>query len=227
MSHKSSTLTRFTMKVSLVLLGFIVMFTTVAPGFGQTAHAASTNLIIKMPNGGKFTHTKMDFKYLQDRNFSSTQIAALGYQVRREVKFLSPDMVKKQYNALALSVGLDMSKEYVKVGTEMAASYGIQIAKKKLAEKYGQAVATKLIPYLALFSWGYTAYDMLSTVHTGQELSRLAQAASANKGLVYESIGLVGTTFKWHFWDGSSQYGAYPNAKLNPTPYQFGDVKVF
>lgn len=213
----------FKKKIALV----IIAFSLIVLNIGQKVSAAPTGLLFNMPNGGMFEHTKMDYEYINSLNLSSIEIAMLNNVVVDKVEFIPPDIVKKQYDALALDVGISMSKEYIKTGISLAISLGITKAKEELTKKYGAAIASKIIPYLNALSWSWTAYNLLSTIETGQELSRLASAAQANKGLIYEWKGLVGSTFNWYYWDGSSQYGSYPTAILNPTPYQYGDVTIY
>jgi len=47
----------------------------------------------------------------------------------------------------------------------------------------------------------------------GVELSRLATAASQNKGLIYINQRVLGDGPRWYYWNGSSQYGTYPMCK--------------
>ncbi|PYE50907.1 hypothetical protein DFQ00_103326 [Paenibacillus barcinonensis] len=139
--------------------------------------------------------------------------------------YLSPATVQIMANDLGNKVGLTMTKQGLKLAVETAASSGITAAKNKLIAKYGSSTAAKFIPYLNILAWSYTAYDLFSTINDGRSLKRLTDAAKAGKGLIYKNY-TNGSGDGWYLWDGSSKYGEYPYAVLNPNKYQLGTVKI-
>ncbi|RJG23764.1 hypothetical protein [Paenibacillus thiaminolyticus] len=147
-------------------------------------------------------------------------------EIVQRMEFIPPDVVQVMANDMLKSIGADMSKEMVKHGIKVAIASGIDKAKKSLTTKYGATKAAKIVPFLSFFAWGYTAYDILTTVADGHKASFLADAASQKKGVIYKQARSTGDMSKWYLWDGSSRYGKYPYAILNPNKYQFGRVIV-
>lgn len=185
--------------------------------------AGPTNLRFNMSNGGTWTYdgrTDTDVtKYWSAADWMSAIVV-------QKVTFLSPTQVKDQLYQLTNEVGLDMSKEVMTFGVETAVSLGIDAAKKKLTERFGASLATKAIPILSLVSWTYTAIDIVSTMGIGQNLYLLNNAARNNQGLIYVEQRNMGDMSKWYTWDGSSHYGAYPAAILNPNNWQYGNIVI-
>lgn len=188
-----------------------------------TAFASPTGLTFTMTNGGTWDYLKMDTS--TTRNWSQTDYRS--FVLVQKVTFITPDQVKNQLFSLTKSVGVDLSKSAVKYAVETAASSGIEIAKKKLIAKFGSSVAGKVIPYVSIFSWAYTAYDILSSVATGQQLTLLSNAVSKGTGLIYVKQRNTGDASRYYYWDGSSQYGKYPSAILNPNKYEYGKITKY
>ncbi|WP_145408964.1 hypothetical protein [Paenibacillus xylanexedens] len=187
------------------------------------ASAGSDNLLFKMPNGGSWKYTVMDANYVKKMGWSNHDFRVL--EVVHEMTYLSPATVQIMANDLGNKVGLTMTKQGLKLAVETAASSGITAAKQKLTAKYGASTAAKFIPYLNFFAWSYTAYDLFSTINEGRSLQRLTDAAKQGKGLIYKNK-TNGHGDGWYLWDGSSSYGEYPYAKLNPNKYQLGKVTI-
>lgn len=187
------------------------------------ASAGSDNLLFKMPNGGSWKYTHMDANYVKQMGWSGNDFRTL--EVVQEMTYLSPSTVQIMANDLANKVGLTMSKQAIKLGVETAASSGLTAAKTQITAKFGASTAAKVIPYLNILAWSYTAYDLFSTIEQGRSLTRLSDAAKAGKGLIYKNY-TNGYGDGWYLWDGSSSYGEYPYAKLNPNKYQLGTVKT-
>lgn len=186
--------------------------------------APNHSLTFKMTNGGKWeyngkTDTSVTSKWTNADWHSATVV--------NKVVYLTPSNVKSNLYKTAKDVGASETLSGIKYGVEMAASYGITVAKQKLINKFGSSVASKFVPILSYFSWTYTAVDILQAIATGKKLSLLADAASKNKGLIYVNQRNKGDASTWYYWDGSSSYGSYPNAKLGPNNWQYGKVTVY
>jgi hypothetical protein len=204
--------------LSCVLLASILLVTN-----STSVLAGPTNLSFYMPNGGSWEYNgKTDTDITQHWSTADW----MSVTVVQNVIFLSPDTVKNKLYKLASELGISMTNEYIKTGLELAASYGIEQAKKKLVEKLGSSIAGKVIPYLSAISWAYTAYDLLDTMSAGEELTRLTNAVVNNTGIIYVKQRGLGDESTWYYWDGSSKYGTYPNVKLNPNNWQYGNVTI-
>lgn len=211
------------LKLTLVTLTFALLFSSFYPTLSTSA--GPDNLSFKMTNGGKWEYEgKVDTDYVKKMGWTGNDWRAI--EIVRKMEFIPPDMVQIMVNDLAKDIGADMSNEIIKWGVDAAVASGISSAKKSLITKYGAVQAAKVIPYLSFFAWSYTAYDVFSTIAKGQRLEFLAEAASKKTGVIYKDAGSTGDSSDWYFWDGSSRYGKYPNAILNPNKYQFGKVTV-
>ncbi|WP_339167733.1 hypothetical protein MKX75_28400 [Paenibacillus sp. FSL R5-0341] len=193
--------TLVTLCLTLILAGIFMPI--------SRASAGSDNLLFKKPDGGSWKYTKMDANYVKQRGWSGNDFRTL--EVVQEMTYLSPATVQIIANDLGNKLGVTMTKAGLKLAVETAASSGI--------------TAAKLIPYLNFFAWSYTAYDLFTTINDGRDLKRLTDAAKAGKGLIYKKA-TNGFGDGWYVWDGSSSYGTYPYAKLNPNKYQLGTVKI-
>lgn len=186
----------------------------------QPVNAATDSQRYTMTRGGTWTYKTLDLNYV-----NKNKINLRSAHLVQKVEFISPATVQIMANDLGKKVGFSLSKSGVKYGIELAGSYGITVAKKKLIEKFGYSTASKMIPYLATFSWSYIALDVLNDITTGQNLFRLTSAASKKTGLIYEKAMSGGwDASRWFYWDGSSRYGKYPTVYLNPNKYQIGRV---
>lgn len=188
----------------------------------QRINAGPDSLTFTMKKGGSWTYTTLDMDYVK-----KNKINLKSANIVQKVEFIPPETVQIMANDLAQKVGISKSKEYIKFGVESAASYGIKIAKDKLVKKFGSSAVSKVIPFLAYFTWSYTAIDIMSSIATGQNLTRLATAAKNKTGLIYVKSTSGGwSSSKWHYWDGTSRYGKYPTVYLNPNKYQYGNVSI-
>lgn len=186
--------------------------------------APDHSLTFTMNNGGEWKYNGKTDTSVTGSWSSTDWRSAL---VVNKVIYMSPTTVKSKLYKAAKEVGVDQTLSVVKYGVEVAASSGVEIAKQKITTKFGTSIASKVIPILAVFSWTYTAVDLLSAVASGQKLNLLADAASKNKGLIYVNQRTTGDMSKWYYWDGSSSYGSYPYAKLGPNNWQYGDVTIY
>lgn len=200
------------------LLAVAIVFTSTG-----SALAGPTNQRFNMSKGGSWTYNGYTDTEITKNWTAADWRSAMLVQ---KVTFLSPSQVKDQLYVLANEVGIDMSREAVTFGVEAAISYGIDVAKRKVAEKFGSSLAAKVIPFLSGVSWTYTAIDILSTMLTGYHLQMLATAAQSNKGLIYVEQRNTGSANTWYYWDGSTHYGSYPAAILNPNNWQYGNVEI-
>ncbi|WP_413406965.1 hypothetical protein [Paenibacillus amylolyticus] len=213
---RKSKLTLIALSVMLSLIGVLLPL--------SKANAGADNLVFNMSKGGTWKYEgKIDVDYVNKMGWSGNDWRAI--EIVQEMKFLSPSTVQIMANDLANDVGVSLSNSAIKHGVDVAVSSGIQAAKNSVTQKFGSSVAAKVIPYLNIVSWSYTAYYLFDSITKGQDLVRLSNAAKAGKGLIYKN-STNGTGNGWYLWDGSSRYGSYPYAILNPNKYQFGKVTI-
>lgn len=173
-----------------------------------------------MPKGGNWSYTGADPNVTG--NWSSTDWRSHPFVQRMD--FYSPDAVQAEANMLGYQLGISQQQSYIQTGISLALNYGIDVAKTKLTAQLGTSIASKVIPFLNAFSWGYTAYTVLEAMAKGQELARFTDAAQKHKGLIYVDIN---NTAVWYYWDGSSQYGTYPYANVGPNNWELGTQKSY
>lgn len=184
--------------------------------------APNRSLSIHMPFGGTWEYNgKMDLDVT--RNWSANDYRSVTCV--QKIQFYTPEQVHAEALLLGANMGDSQAKSWINTAVSTAASYGIEVAKKKLISSLGAQVAGKLIPFLNVFSWGYTAVTVLDAMFQGQQLYRYSNAARKGVGLIFVQARSTGDCSEWYEWSGSP-YGTYPYAKLGPNNWQFGNVTV-
>lgn len=205
-------------RVIAILMCALMVFSSVSPSFALKSH--SKNYTMKY--GGTWTYNgKTDYSITKKWSPAKWRSAI----VVQEVVFISPDGVKNELYKLSKKVGVAKMNSAVKYAVETAAAHGVSKAKTKVTAKFGAKVAGYVIPFVSYFSWGYVAIDIAKDIGEGQALHRLSVAAEKNKGLIYVKQRGLGDMSRWYYWDGSSTFGKYPNAKLGPNTWQYGTVE--